>query len=109
LAATLEATPALAAGTASAIATTCADLMAPSPEGQMAEVAMMHDAMAAEATGDAMVSDDAMALAESAADDMAADTIASDEMTEVMAACEGNPDMMVMDVIPAHAMAPATI
>jgi hypothetical protein len=34
--------------------------------------------------------------------------MASNEMTAIMAACEGNPDMMVMDAMPADAMAPAT-
>lgn len=138
LATTLGATMALAAGGASAMTTTCADFAAMSAEDQMAEVAMMHDEMMAMesdamATDDAMAADDAMATDDMAADDamatddamaadamatddamagddaMAADAMATDEMASIMAACEGNPDMMVMEAMPSDdAMAPAT-
>ncbi len=100
LAATLGATLVLAAGTASAMTTTCADFMAMSPEDQMAEVAMMHDSMAAdgmaaETTGDAMASDDAMATDDMAADSMATDgTMATDD---AMAPAEGVADDMAAD------------
>jgi hypothetical protein len=83
-----------AAGAVSAktTTTTCAEFAAMSAEDQMAQVAMMHDEMMA--PDDAMATDDAMT--------------ADDDMAMIMTACEGHPDMMVMDAMPTDDMAPAT-
>ena len=83
--------------TAAMDAMTAADAMAP---GEAATDDMAADQMAADDMASDDMAADETATDEMASDDMAAeDTMMSEQMTAMMAACEGAPDMMARDAM----------
>ena len=97
----LVAAPAFPAYAAShsmdAIMMTCVDFTAMDVEDQMKSMEAMHKALD-EMSLDEMSSEE-LVSDETASDERASDETASDEMMAIASACEGNPDMMVLDAM----------
>jgi hypothetical protein len=115
--------PAAAMGnTVNYSATTCAEFLAMTPDEQSAAMEAMHmasdsmasegmategmategmesDSMATEGMATEGMESDSMASEGMASDGMATEGMMTEEMTALISACDGHPDMMVMDAM----------
>ena len=74
----------------------CVDFTAMDAEGQVKSMEAMQKALD-EMALDKMMSDEM--VSEATASDEVASDMASDEITAIASACEGNPDMMALDAM----------